>query len=259
DESSYDDSDDAYYDDLVGENLDSFNTLSLRSRIYEVEFTVHSPQDIIKKQECPAPDCEYMIECHVPETSLTTIVPTVECKCSNRFCFGCTLPDHQPTTCMLVQKWAEKCENDSETINWISAFTKKCGRCNSNIEKKWWWQPNNIKDAENQQAKSRASLEKYLQDQFLINAVNALVKCHMTLKWTYIFAFYLTRNNQTEIFELNQSDIENAVEKLSELLENSIRTGKLNELKEQIIGKTTYVEHRREILLKDTAKGLLEN
>jgi ariadne-1 len=44
---------------------------------------------------CPAPDCEYAIECSIPSTSLTSVVPTVECNCSCRFCFGCGLYDHQ--------------------------------------------------------------------------------------------------------------------------------------------------------------------
>jgi ariadne-1 len=44
---------------------------------------------------CPAPDCEYAIECSIPSTSLTSVVPTVECNCSCRFCFGCGIYDHQ--------------------------------------------------------------------------------------------------------------------------------------------------------------------
>lgn len=44
---------------------------------------------------CPAPDCEYAIECHIPSTSLTSIVPTVQCACGYKFCFGCGLADHQ--------------------------------------------------------------------------------------------------------------------------------------------------------------------
>lgn len=44
---------------------------------------------------CPAPDCEYAIECHIPSTSLTSIVPTVVCHCGHYMCFGCGLPNHQ--------------------------------------------------------------------------------------------------------------------------------------------------------------------
>lgn len=84
---------------------------------------------------CPAPDCEYAVECNIPSTSLTSVVPTVECNCSHRFCFGCTLNDHQPCICALVNKWLKKCEDDSETANWISANTKECPKCHSTIEK----------------------------------------------------------------------------------------------------------------------------
>jgi ariadne-1 len=84
---------------------------------------------------CPAPDCEFAIECHVPSTSLTSIVPTVQCACGDIFCFGCGLPDHQPAICSIVKKWLQKCEDDSETANWISAHTKECTKCHSTIEK----------------------------------------------------------------------------------------------------------------------------
>ncbi|CAG8499093.1 10955_t:CDS:2 [Acaulospora colombiana] len=255
---------------------------------------------------CPAPSCEYAVECHVPQTSLTSIVPTVECVCSHRFCFGCGLPDHQPSICMLVKKWIKKCEDDSETANWISAHTKECGKCHSTIEKNehgtsWYncnrYDEKSSQDARDQQAKSRASLERYLhyynrfanheqsakldrelynktekkmeemqqtsdlswiEVQFLKKAVDILVQCRMTLKWTYAFAFYLARNNQTEIFEDNQRDLEMAVELLSELLEKPIEAEKIAELKQQVLDKTVYVASRREVVLEDTAKGLLE-
>lgn len=33
---------------------------------------------------CPAPNCEYAVECHVSKKSLDTIVPSVTCSCSYR-------------------------------------------------------------------------------------------------------------------------------------------------------------------------------
>lgn len=84
---------------------------------------------------CPAPDCEYAVECHIPTTSLLSIIPTVECNCGYRFCFGCGLADHQPCACALVKLWLQKCRDDSETANWISAHTKDCPKCQSAIEK----------------------------------------------------------------------------------------------------------------------------
>lgn len=84
---------------------------------------------------CPAPDCPNAIECGVKKKDLDKIVPTVECLCGNRFCFGCANPDHQPAPCDLVKRWLKKCADDSETANWISAHTKECPKCSSTIEK----------------------------------------------------------------------------------------------------------------------------
>ena len=51
----------------------------------------------------------------------------------------------------------------------------------------------------------------WIQVQFLQKAVQILFEARMTLKWTYCFAFYLARNNQTELFEDNQRDLEETV------------------------------------------------
>lgn len=85
---------------------------------------------------CPAPNCEYAIHCAVAARSLDIIVPTVQCACGHVFCFGCTLDgDHRPCCCPIVKRWLQKCKDDSETSNWISANTKECTKCHSTIEK----------------------------------------------------------------------------------------------------------------------------
>ncbi|KAI8927296.1 hypothetical protein BC831DRAFT_398800 [Entophlyctis helioformis] len=279
---------------------------------------------------CPAPNCEYAVECKVRQQQLKEIVPTVTCKCGHVFCFGCGLPNHQPCICSLVKLWLKKCEDDSETANWISANTKECSKCNSTIEKNggcnhmtcrkckyefcwvcmgpWsdhgtsWYSCNRFDekssvDARDGQAKSRAALERYLhyynryanheqsakldkelyekterkmddmqqsselswiEVQFLRKAVEVLLLSRMTLKWTYSFAYYLERNNATQLFEDNQSDLEMAVEALSELLEQPIEPESVTKMKQQVLDKTVYVSSRREILLVDTTKGLAE-
>ena len=143
---------------------------------------------------CPAPNCIYTIECHVSKKSLDTVVPSVTCLCGQRFCFGCSLADHQPCICPIVKLWLQKCEDDSETANWISANTKECTKCHSTIEKNggcnhmtckkckhefcwvctglWadhgtaWYSCNRFEERDevgkDQQSKSRASLERYL-------------------------------------------------------------------------------------------------
>ncbi|KAF9434991.1 hypothetical protein BGZ76_007078 [Entomortierella beljakovae] len=266
-------------------------------------------EDLDNLRWCPAPNCENAVDCRLPHTSFTTIVPTVQCACGYKFCFGCGQGDHQPATCGLVRLWQKKCADDSETANWISAHTKECGKCMSTIEKNggcnhmtcrkckyefcwvcmgpWsehgtnWYNCNRYEessstDARDQQAKSRASLERYLHTekkmediqrtsdlswievQFLKKAVDVLTSCRMTLRWTYAFAFYLCRNNMTELFEDNQRDLEVAVEALSELLEKPIEKDKIPELRQQVLDKTVYVGSRREVVLEDTAKGLVD-
>ncbi|RPA79156.1 hypothetical protein BJ508DRAFT_211354 [Ascobolus immersus RN42] len=278
---------------------------------------------------CPAPNCIYAIECGVRQKQLNQVVPTVLCDCGYQFCFGCGLADHLPCPCSLVKKWLKKCEDDSETANWISAHTKECPICVSTIEKNggcnhmtcrkcrhefcwvcmgpWsehgtsWYNCNRFEeksgiDARDTQAKSRASLERYLhyynryanheqsakldkelytktekkmtqlqstsgmswiEVQYLDNASKVLQQCRQTLKWTYAFAFYLEKNNLTHIFEDNQKDLEMAVEQLSELFEKPV--DQLANLKVEMMDKTAYVSSRRIMLLEDTAKGLAED
>lgn len=277
---------------------------------------------------CPAPDCPNVIECGVKKKDLDKIVPTVECRCGYRFCFGCPNSDHQPAPCDLVKKWLKKCADDSETANWISANTKECPKCSSTIEKNggcnhmtcrkckyefcwmcmglWsehgtsWYNCNRYEEksgseARDAQAKSRTSLERYLhyynryanheqsakldrdiaqkterkmvqlqttsgmswiEVQYLNSASQALQTCRQTLKWTYAFAFYLAKNNLTEIFEDNQKDLEMAVENLSEMFEKSIQELADPKLKVDIMDKTSYCNKRRVILLEDTADNL---
>ncbi|KAK2738572.1 hypothetical protein FQN57_006995 [Myotisia sp. PD_48] len=94
----------------------------------------------------------------------------------------------------------------------------------------------------------------WIEVQFLDTASKALQECRRTLKWTYAFAFYLARNNLTEIFEDNQKDLEMAVESLSEMFEKPISD--LAGLKVDILDKTAYCNKRRVILLSDTAENL---
>lgn len=279
---------------------------------------------------CPAPDCPNAVQCSVKKNSLDRIVPTVECRCSYRFCFGCPNPDHQPAPCEQVKRWLKKCADDSETANWISANTKECPKCQSTIEKNggcnhmtcrkckyefcwmcmgpWsehgtsWYNCNRFEEksgseARDAQTKSRTSLERYLhyynryanheqsakldkdiaqktekkmvqlqsasgmswiEVQYLNSASQSLQTCRQTLKWTYAFAYYLARNNLTEIFEQNQKDLEMAVENLSEMFEKPVADLSDAKLKVDIMDKTSYCNKRRIILLEDTATNLAE-
>jgi ariadne-1 len=148
-------------------------------------------------------------------------------------------------------------------------------------------------DSRDHQAKSRASLERYLhyynryanheqsakldkdlylktekkmislqassglswiEVQFLDTASQALQQCRQTLKWSYAFAFYLAKNNQTDLFEMNQENLELAVENLSEMFEKP--TSELKGLKVDILDKTSYCNERRVRILTHTAENL---
>lgn len=255
---------------------------------------------------CPAPDCELAVECGVSKKQLHTVVPSVRCDCGHWFCFGCGVAAHHPVICSIVRLWLKKCEDDSETANWISANTKECPKCISTIEKNggcnhmtcrkckyefcwicsgpWsehgnnWYQCNRYDEksganARDAQAKSRASLERYLhyfnryanheqsarldhqlylriekkmeemqrtsdltwiEVQFLKKAADTLSECRMTLKWTYCMVYYLERNNMTELFEDNQRDLERAVEELSGQLEMPIERETIPAMRQKV-------------------------
>ncbi|TAQ85830.1 hypothetical protein B7494_g5852 [Chlorociboria aeruginascens] len=101
-----------------------------------------------------------------------------------------------------------------------------------------------------------ASGMSWIEVQYLNSASQALQTCRQTLKWTYAFAFYLARNNLTEMFEDNQKDLEMAVEALSEMFEKPVIELADAKLKVEIMDKTTYCNKRRVILLADTADNL---
>lgn len=76
-----------------------------------------------------------------------------------------------------------------------------------------------------------------LQVQFLKKAVDILCQCRQTLMYTYVFAYYLRKNNQSVIFEDNQKDLESATEKLSEFLERDITSENLADIKQKVQDK----------------------
>ena len=47
----------------------------------------------------------------------------------------------------------------------------------------------------------------WIEVQFLRKAVDILCECRRTLMFTYVFAYYLKKNNQSEIFEVSWTPI----------------------------------------------------
>eukprot|EP00128_Syssomonas_multiformis_P005032 Colp12_sorted_trinity150504_noHs@20653 len=99
----------------------------------------------------------------------------------------------------------------------------------------------------------------WIEVQFLKKAVETLGQCRATLKYTYVFAYYLKKTNESIIFEDNQKDLEMATENLSGLLEKDIQDMNPTELKQAVLDKAHYCESRRKILMEDVIKGYDED
>ncbi|KAJ2355872.1 hypothetical protein IWW50_003072 [Coemansia erecta] len=107
---------------------------AVRTR-YEENLTRSFVKELQTLAWCPAPNCEFAIECQVPQAAWAYSIPTVRCRCGTAFCFGCRMDDHVPAPCKLVELWIQKCKDDSETSNWIKANTQECVKCKATIEK----------------------------------------------------------------------------------------------------------------------------
>ncbi|KAA0195213.1 hypothetical protein HAZT_HAZT007014 [Hyalella azteca] len=82
--------------------------------------------------------------------------------------------------------------------------------------------------------------------------------------YTYVFAYYLQKNNQSAIFEDNQRDLEASTEKLSEYLERDITQANLADIKQKanladieqkVQDKYRYCDQRRKKLLEHVHEG----
>ena len=92
-------------------------------------YRLHSFVDFNKNMRwCPGVGCSFAVR---GDGSVRDVC----CDCGTWFCFKCGEEAHSPATCGQLAMWQEKCQNESETANWIIANTKKCPRCHTRIEK----------------------------------------------------------------------------------------------------------------------------
>jgi ariadne-1 len=99
----------------------------------------------------------------------------------------------------------------------------------------------------------QAEAMSYTEQKAIQRAFEVLQQCRRTLKYTYPFAYYLARTNQSEIFEQNQADLERATEILSGFLEQEMDAAQMTSL--TLMDKTRYCEHRRKILVDSCKDG----
>ncbi|XP_042392398.1 probable E3 ubiquitin-protein ligase ARI2 isoform X1 [Zingiber officinale] len=87
-------------------------------------------EDNNKVKWCPsAPHCGNAIRVE------GDIYCEVECTCGIQFCFSCLSEAHSPCSCMMWELWIKKCQDESETVNWITINTKPCPKCHKPVEK----------------------------------------------------------------------------------------------------------------------------
>eukprot|EP00037_Helgoeca_nana_P008520 m.75739 g.75739 ORF g.75739 m.75739 type:complete len:126 (-) comp18993_c0_seq3:1004-1381(-) len=104
----------------------------------------------------------------------------------------------------------------------------------------------------------------WIELQFLGKAVESLRRCRQVLMQTYVFAFYLEKTNESEMFESNQKDLESATEILSGFLEQDLEQEKISvetitELRKKVLDKATYCDQRRDALLTHVCEGSEKN
>ncbi|KAL5558112.1 hypothetical protein UlMin_034323 [Ulmus minor] len=87
-------------------------------------------EDNRKVKWCPSvPHCGNAI--HLDDYELCE----VECSCGLQFCFSCSSEAHSPCSCQMWELWMKKCQDESETVNWITVHTKPCPKCHKLVEK----------------------------------------------------------------------------------------------------------------------------
>ncbi|XP_017018316.1 E3 ubiquitin-protein ligase ariadne-1-like [Drosophila kikkawai] len=96
---------------------------------------------------------------------------------------------------------------------------------------------------------------RWIEVQFLRDAIDAMCQCRSILMYSYVFAFYLKNNNQKEIFEYNQKDLETATDRISECLQQEITVENLYDIKKKVIELSQYCQQRRHVLLSYVREG----
>lgn len=96
----------------------------------------------------------------------------------------------------------------------------------------------------------------WVEVQFLKSASDILCNCRQTLMYSYPFAFYLAKNNNSLIFEDNQQNLETSTEKLAQFIEKDIEEyTDIPSMKQSILDISKFCEARRKILVQHINEG----
>eukprot|EP01115_Flamella_aegyptia_P012928 TRINITY_DN6647_c0_g1_i1.p1 TRINITY_DN6647_c0_g1~~TRINITY_DN6647_c0_g1_i1.p1 ORF type:complete len:159 (-),score=31.51 TRINITY_DN6647_c0_g1_i1:319-795(-) len=98
---------------------------------------------------------------------------------------------------------------------------------------------------------------RWVDVQYLEAATEQLIECRRTLKYTYVYAFFLKDGAEKTLFEYLQAQLETETENLSGLLEHSNVENLLNQ-KKRVLEITRVAAKRLQHLVDGVANGLVD-
>ncbi|CAF3142256.1 unnamed protein product [Rotaria sp. Silwood2] len=208
---------------------------------------------VANTKECPK--CRASIEKNGGCNHMTCRRPG----CGHEFCWLCfgDWKAHATQQCNVYrQEEVEKTQSEAREmlVRYMHYFTRYQTHHQSlELESKL------LDQVEQRKKEMEAESMSYADRQSIQKAFEVLQKCRRTLKYTYAFAYYLERSNQSEIFEQNQADLERATEIVSEILEHEIDINQDTDAKRKTVLKlmdtTHYCDQRRKVLLQHCKDG----
>jgi len=84
---------------------------------------------------------------------------------------------------------------------------------------------------------------RWIDVQYIDSATEQLIECRRTLKYTYVFAFYLVDGAEKNLFEYLQSELETTTEQLSGALEAPVGTKEPRQIKDLSLLAAKRLQH----------------
>jgi len=150
-------------------------------------------------------------------------------KCSHEFCWLCFGAWKSHTGC---NKYTEDDQQKSQDRSALERYLHYYYRYQAHEQSKKFettLRENAIKKMESIQ---NSDDSRWIDVQYIDSATEQLIECRRTLKYTYVFAYFLTEGPEKNLFEYLQSELERNTENLSGALESPVGTQEPRQLKD---------------------------